>query len=555
MKQYHDALRHTLENGEPSTDRTGVGTIRTFGYMMRFNLQEGFPAVTTKKLAFNAVKSELLWFIEGSTDERRLCEILYGVRDPAKKTIWTANANSPYWRPNAQFEGDLQHVYGYQWRKWNAYDNWKNTVTLVKQNAETGVDSPFFIDFPTALPSTTNVDDFVGRVFNSKNSGDFLVLEKLPTRNGNTYYRVQFLSGIKTIAEFSRPNIKKGTVKNPYAMLAANGSGCYGIITKKSAYLTKAYNMWLNMMERCHGTHPEKTLHYKQKGIFVDSNWRCFSNFYRDIHALVGFEQWKADPSNYDLDKDYFGNQFYGAKTTIFLPSKYNMHILTNSSNLGHCYTATNKKTGEIFKFTSPAFFNSHTNTRGVVDRALRTQHGETKTWKFTKENPPEGYKWRQQFYVDQLKEVINQIKTNPDSRRIILSAWNPVELSKMALPPCHVMAQFSVINGVLNCMLTQRSVDLFLGCPFNIASYSLLTHMIAHVCDLKVGEFIHNMGDAHIYYNHIDAVKEQLAREPLPLPKLWLNPEVRDIEKFTMDDIKLLDYQCYETISAPMAV
>ena len=156
---------------------------------------------------------------------------------------------------------------------------------------------------------------------------------------------------------------------------------------------------------------------------------------------------------------------------------------------------------------------------------------------------------------VDQLQLLIDGIKQDPHGRRHILSAWNPGELDQMALPPCHVMAQFYVNEGRLSCQMYQRSNDLFLGCPFNIASYSLLTHMIAQVCGLGVSEFIHVTGDAHIYLNHIDQVTEQLARTPFPEPTLWLNPEIKDITKFTMDDIKLLNYHSHPALKAPMAV
>jgi thymidylate synthase len=157
---------------------------------------------------------------------------------------------------------------------------------------------------------------------------------------------------------------------------------------------------------------------------------------------------------------------------------------------------------------------------------------------------------------VDQIKTLINGIKNDPTGRRHILSAWNPGELAEMALPPCHVLAQFYVNSKhELSCQMYQRSNDFFLGCPFNIASYALLTHMIAHVCKLRIGEFIHVNGDAHIYSNHIDQVKEQLSREPYALPFLWLNPDVENIDDFTMDDISLLDYQCHDAIKAPMAV
>jgi thymidylate synthase len=157
---------------------------------------------------------------------------------------------------------------------------------------------------------------------------------------------------------------------------------------------------------------------------------------------------------------------------------------------------------------------------------------------------------------VDQLSMLIAGIKTDPHGRRHILSAWNPGELDQMALPPCHVMAQFYVgKDNKLSCQMYQRSCDMFLGVPFNIASYSLLTHLIAQVCNLAVGEFVHVLGDAHIYLNHVEQVKEQLTREPLPAPQLWINPEIKDITKFTMADIRLDNYQSHKAIKAEMAV
>ena len=156
---------------------------------------------------------------------------------------------------------------------------------------------------------------------------------------------------------------------------------------------------------------------------------------------------------------------------------------------------------------------------------------------------------------VDQLANLIAGIKKDPNGRRHILSAWNPGELDAMALPPCHVMAQFYVNNGRLSCQMYQRSCDMFLGVPFNIASYSLLTALIAQVCDLDVGEFVHVLGDAHIYLNHVEQVKEQLNREPLPAPQLVLNKDIRDITKFTIADIRLDGYTSHDAIRAEMAV
>lgn len=296
MKQYHKLLKDILEHGANVSDRTGVGTKSIFGYQMRFDLNEGFPAVTTKKLAWRSVVGELLWFLEGSTDERRLAELTYGKdREELvdKTTIWTANAD-------------------------------KQGVALGHYN-----------------------DEYI-----------------------------------------------------------------------------------------------------KDLGPVYGAQWRNFSYF-------------SGDPS------------------------------------------------------------------------------GE-----------------------DQIVNVITEIKKNPDSRRAIVSSWNPILLHDMALPPCHLLAHFRVYDGKLNCLMYQRSADAFLGVPFNIASYALLTHMIARECNLRVGEFIHSIGDAHIYNNHVEQVREQLSREEFPLPRLHIDESFdlmyslsmgfkkSDCDKFTLED-----YQHHGVIRALMAV
>jgi thymidylate synthase len=297
MYQYLEALQCIMDDGEDVNDRTGVGTRTIFGYQMRFNLQEGFPAVTTKKLAWRSVVGELLWFLEGNTDERRLAEITFEKdREQLsdKNTIWTANANKQakelgYVKDDDQDYKVLGPVYGHQWRNFDG-EYWVSTPHL------------------------------------------------------------------------------KGT---------------------------------------------------------------------------------------------------------------------------------------------------------------------------------------------DQISWLINEIKTNPDSRRIILSAWNPNQLDKMTLPPCHTLAQFRVMNGKLSCQLYQRSADMFLGVPFNIASYSLLTHMLAQICELQVGTFVHTIGDAHIYQNHMTQVNEQLDRKPDTLPHVLL-PAFNDLDELLAtkpSDYKLTNYNPQQTIKAPMAV
>lgn len=156
---------------------------------------------------------------------------------------------------------------------------------------------------------------------------------------------------------------------------------------------------------------------------------------------------------------------------------------------------------------------------------------------------------------IDQISQVVDLIKNHPNSRRILVTAWNPAEIDKMALPPCHCLFQFYVADGKLSCQLYQRSADTFLGVPFNIASYALLTMMLAQVCGLEPGEFIHTTGDTHIYLNHLDQVNEQLSREPRPLPKMIINPDVKSIFDFKYEDFKLEGYDPYPVIKAPVAV
>lgn len=202
-------------------------------------------------------------------------------------------------------------------------------------------------------------------------------------------------------------------------------------------------------------------------------------------------------------------------------------------------------------------FISGDTNVKFLQDNGVRIwnewadENGEL--------GPVYGSQWRKWKTadgqeIDQVADVIEQIKTNPDSRRIIISAWNVGELNKMALPPCHAFVQFYVADGKLSCQLMQRSADAFLGVPFNIASYALLTHMVAQQCDLEVGEFIWSGGDCHIYSNHFEQVATQLSREPFPLPTLKLR-KAKDIYSYTLEDVALVNYQCHETIKAPIAV
>lgn len=243
----------------------------------------------------------------------------------------------------------------------------------------------------------------------------------------------------------------------------------------------------------------------------------------------------------------------------------------------------TNTGTISVFGYQSrynlaegfPLLTTKKLHTRSIFYELLWFLRGETNI-KFLKDNkvsiwdewaaengelgPIYGKQWRywetaDGRTVDQISNVIQQIKTNPDSRRHLVIAFNPGDVDKMALPPCHAFFQFYVANGKLSCQLYQRSADIFLGVPFNIASYALLVHMVAQVCDLEVGEFIHTLGDAHIYSNHMEQVHTLLAREPRPLPKLVLNPAIKNIFDFKYEDIQIVGYDPHPVIKAEVAV
>lgn len=203
-------------------------------------------------------------------------------------------------------------------------------------------------------------------------------------------------------------------------------------------------------------------------------------------------------------------------------------------------------------------FLKGDTNVKYLQDNGVRIwnewadEHGDL--------NKVYGYQWRSYDnyngeHIDQIKQVIESIKKNPDSRRHIVSAWNVAQVDNMALPPCHTMFQFYVADGKLSCQLYQRSGDVFLGVPFNIASYALLTMMIAQVTNLEVGEFIHTLGDAHIYSNHIEQVKEQLTRTPYLSPRMYINPEIKNIDDFKYEDFELLDYKYHPSIKGKISI
>ncbi|WP_428608580.1 thymidylate synthase [Sedimenticola sp.] len=255
-------------------------------------------------------------------------------------------------------------------------------------------------------------------------------------------------------------------------------------------------------------------------------------------------------------------------------------HVLENGT---HKEDRTGTGTRSLFGYQMrfdlaqgfPLVTTKKVHLRSIIHELLWFLKGETNI-RYLKENgvsiwdewadengdlgPVYGAQWRswptsEGGHIDQITQLVDQIRRNPDSRRLLVSAWNPAEVERMALPPCHCLFQFYVAEGRLSCQLYQRSADIFLGVPFNIASYALLTLMIAQVTGLEAGEFIHTFGDAHLYSNHLEQVETQLARTPFPLPRMRLNPDITSLFDFTFDDFELEQYQCHPHIKAPVAV
>lgn len=528
MKQYNDALKFILENGVKSEDRTGEGTLSYFGYQMRFDLQKGFPAVTTKKLAWKAVVSELLWFLEGSSDERRLAEILHGTREDSKTTIWTANANAQGKNLGYQ-NNDLGPIYGYHWRY--IYNNECFPVKIKKS-----INTPFKLeDKEMEVEQISN--KYVGKIFKNKFGQEYKVwgignLVSNGLKSKKYTYNIQYLktkSVYKNVVSVGNNNSHQDGFE---PTLYGVGMLGYYQHKKESDINKRLRRTWENMISRCYNPKDKRFKTNKKNNVFVCDRWLVLSNFVEDAKKLDGW-LWYVRNEDIVLDKDYYGNNnIYCPETTVFIPKEHNNQYRKDATPI-------------IVK--NPNFPTRYFPTMGEYKKV--NPIGEMSLYK------NDGFVIRHQFPVDQITNLIKQIKKDPNSRRLLLSSLEVGSLDKASLPPCHTFAQFYVREGKLSCQMYQRSADFFLGVPFNIASYSLLTHMIAQVCDLEVGEFIHTFGDSHIYLNHIEAVKEQLQREPYDLPTLKINKKVKNIDDFKMEDFELINYKHHATIKAAMAV
>lgn len=442
-KQYLELLQDVLDNGTKKEDRTGTGTLSVFGRQVRFNLNEGFPLLTTKKVFWKGVVEELLWFLRGETNIKSLVE--------KNVHIWDAWVDE---------NGELGPVYGWSWRHWNA---------------------------------------------------------------------------------------KPKAIKQPAPVLREGLEATYlGVANGKNKELSILKKTWEGMISRCYNKNDIGYILYGGRGVHVCNRWLEFEVFAEDAKTLPNWSLKENNPRKYVLDKDGLGDGFlYSPKMCQWITQHENA-LLKNDTVI----TVRNIESKQETSFTNPALF---CKSQGFTDKNFSDLWTNNKNAKIR--NGFELVSIKKNDGIDQIAQIIEEIKHNPDSRRLILHAWNVGQLDKMALPPCHMMAQFYVQNKRLSCQLYQRSGDIFLGVPFNIASYSLLTHMIAQVCGLGVGDFVHSFGDLHIYSNHIDQVKEQLSREPRELPKLVLDPSIKIIDDFRSEHIRIENYNPHPTIKAEVAV
>lgn len=491
-QEYIKACQHILEHGVEKSDRTGTGTKSVFGVQMRFNLQDGFPLLTTKEVHWHSVVTELLWFLMGDTN--------IGYLRDNKVRIW-----------NSWSVQNFSHL-----------DDTRKGVWIPSRKREY---TPYTGNF-----STTTVEAFHG--------------ERL------------------------------------------------------------LKNQWRKMMLRCYDVNAHNYSNYGGKGISVCKEWHDCATFIKEVKTLPNWELKLNDYDSYELDKDYYGSNIYSKETCIWLHKSENSLYIGNpiqitysdgECEIFHSFSELEKHTG-LSSTTAHRWLKSgvpKTKKQGAkaysnivsIQNVFRENHVYRKETRLGEIGPMYGKQWREweveqwddfgcayTFWEDQIQTLIKSIKEDPDSRRHLVSAWNVsnlpdsklspqenVKLGRMALAPCHYSFQCYVADGKLSMLVNQRSADMFLGVPFNIASYSLLTHMIALVCDLEVGELIWSGGDCHLYLNHLDQIKEQIKRyeggKMHPAPTLELNSNIKDIDLFTHEDIHIHNYKHEDKISAPVAV
>jgi thymidylate synthase len=532
MIEYQKLMRHVLENGVYKMDRTGTGAISVFGTQSRYNVSEGFPLVTTKKMFTRGVIGELLWFIEGNTNARYL-EEKYEIK---------------FWKDWADPEtGELGPLYGKQFRNIE-YSYWV-APRLRSQAPEelvlkTSFDKNVIVDY------LSGESVHLGKTIQTKECGLCTVIKEIPTSSGRNQFDVKFHdTGYVRRVDYAA--VQTDTIKDPFCQ-SVYGVGYYGEF-EEDEHTSMLKTVWREMLRRCYNPASDSYKSYGAKGIHVHPAWLCFATFNKDARTLTNWNCRLEYGAEYELDKDVRYAANYYSKETCMWSSKLEQSYNTSTNRPFKCVNPAD----EEFFFRSVGEANRKFNLN--VSAVQRCLNGELQThhdWSNFDYVCEEGKVCRTRV-IDQLKEVIAEIKHNPNSRRLVISLYNPHELDKMNLPPCHgSVIQFFVDDEKrLSLHMYQRSGDVFIGVPVNIASYSLLLMMVAQVTGYTAHEFIHTIGDAHLYSNHIEQAKLQLSREPLEGPIMKINPNIKSIDDFKYEDFELENYIYYPAIKAEIAV
>lgn len=563
--EYFRIVNNILTNGRVKKNRTGIDTIGIFGAQSKYDIDlNAFPILTTKKVFFKGILHELLWFIKGDTNIKYLVDNDVHIWDE-----WAYKKYSDWWENRAKFYTSSENMekeipaaqenkltqqefvekikfdesfsarwgelgYGTYGSTWTSFEVPPVPIETIPRIKEREPVYDYCINSPKTFHSGIIKDDFCGTTIATKKSGTLTVIGREPNdMHGRPVYIIQFdKTGYTTIAR--KDAILNNRVGDPYYPSVA-GVGFVGGKKIETDLDKNLYKIWSHMLDRCYNSKCKEYDFYGKKGTFVCNRWFSFERFSDDVQKLPNWREKKLAPKNYQLDKDYYHSNCYSPDTCVWLSNLENR--------------------------------------------------------KYQKKNSAQS---RLPLPVNQLQKVVDKLKTNPDDRRMIVSAWHPHWVDHCALPPCHCLfhfnteeltleeradlflkkynsntgiaimppspmeLEFDILNipkRRLNCLLYQRSQDTALGCPFNIASYALLTSLIAQVVNMVPGTFTHSTGDTHIYVNHIEGLKLQLTREPKKLPKLWLNPEIKSLFDFKYDDVKLLDYECHPTIKFDVAV
>lgn len=526
--EYHRVLHLIKEHGNIRDDRTGTGTISLFGEpQMVFDLSLGFPLITTKKMFTKGAIHELLWFIDGDTNVKKLQE--NGVR---------------FWDSWADENGDLGPLYGKQLRRIE-YSYWVEPKTYEPE--ESAIVAPY--DKEVTIVRRDGDSKFIGATFDTE-YGACTVVEEIKVPSGRSNFRIKFHeTGSERIVDYGRVQNKK--IKDLWAV-SVHGVGVYGDCDKDDPDYEMLVSIWRDMLKRCYDESSKAYPSYGAKGVHVDSRWLVFANFQKDAKKLTNWPIKKEYPDDYTLDKDikYASNRY--SKETCMWASHEEQSLNTGTNTP---FIAVDPDgVPHTFKSFGQANRDFGLNVSAIhrcLNGKLKSHHG----WTGFTYLKPKGLVMRT-VVIDQLKLAMATIKHDPNSRRNVISFWNPHEIHLMNLPPCHgTVIQFYVDGDKLHCKMYQRSADMFLGVPVNIASYAMLTMMLAQVCGLKPGKFIHTFGDAHIYLNHLEQIDLQLSRESRPIPRLILNPEVKDIFSFKPEDFTLEGYDPHPGIKGEVAV